>query len=416
MRYEFWQQAVQDLPSVRRFLTRVAEDLQAGNSVAVLLPPGIPDGLVWEWLGERLRRRDRLAAVWDARSSGCVPPCPAALASAILGEAGSGARLGELLVRAEFPDVVRIVGIGDLPPPRQREWSALTQAWVRESAHVVGRLFGSRSICLIEPAATLPDGLASGASNLVAHWWWGFPSAAELRVLCRELLDSGGVKASWVECLIAGVAPGDLALAATLWETQPEHVGDLEKVLREVSQARRSDQVNRGIGQACLGTSRAGKADAPPPRIRDDWSAGRVIVSCEHGIEAHPSLLAIENERVQLTRRIWRGQAESLLPAVDRVRLRTSSFLVGRYGPTWYARLPELELGSDERERLQLDPNDAELGPIEAVLRRVGAAPDVIVHRCAVERARQVRNQLAHYQPVDFLSFRALWEEARRGG
>lgn len=150
----------------------------------------------------------------------------------------------------------------------------------------------------------------------------------------------------------------------------------------------------------------------PPVALRKDWAAGRVLGSPEYGLELHPSLLALTGNREGLAQRVWRGQAQMILPVVDSIRMAASQYAIQRHGEKWYEAVGILPQDLDQRERLLGNPLDAELGYLALALRQLRGGPERFdwIHR--VDTAREVRNSLAHYTMVGFPQFKTFLASA----
>ncbi len=409
MNAEIWEAAVL-LPSVRRFLNGIVQDLKGGRSVVVLLPPGIPPELIWASIRARLYERDLMCEVIDAvdfvASARSVDPV--AIARTVIGERVTPRMpFRDAMAIADCPEVIGIVGVSSVDTVKQREMLNAVRRWADETI-AVGRAETStrkHALCVVDSASALLPYIPANSPGLVSRWWWGFPSALELRLLYRELAAECGAGEAWLECLVAGIAPGDLALSEIIWQGCPRDIGETRELL---VQARGLLAILEPAGNTLRAPGAILLSMEPPAGLRLDWAAGRVVSSFEYGTEAHPVILASGGEQAELEHRMWRGQAQLLLPLADSVRLAASRYAVQRYGLTWYLSAGCLPEDPEHRSRLEANALDAELGYLLTALRRLNGGPERFdwIHR--VDTARDVRNSLAHYTPVPQSQFKSF--------
>ncbi len=116
-------------------------------------------------------------------------------------------------------------------------------------------------------------------------------------------------------------------------------------------------------------------------------------------------------------RRLWRGQAGFLLPILDEVRFRLAERMELLLGGDWAVRWPPL---GDEEYRLVAHSHlHAQFGHMQAVLQE--PHPAMFRRECGtlgllVRIARQLRNELAHYRPVEFARYRELVQRVTDAG
>ena len=138
----------------------------------------------------------------------------------------------------------------------------------------------------------------------------------------------------------------------------------------------------------------------PPEQMLPFWAQGWIVYTPEYGGEIHSALLALLGNEPEIVHRLWRAQAALLLPAVDSARLRVCEQLTQFYGETWTC------WGNGWEQSLY-----PELGAIENAIRK-GPIRESEKHRWlkVVHPIRDVRNKVAHYQPILFNEFVEFWE------
>lgn len=407
-------EAASTIPSVERFLSAMVADIAGGRSPVALLPPGIDPDAIWSLLDERLFRREFRQEIVNVATVSGFPENPNTfVADHIPSVRDDSISREEAMLSPYCPEVIRLRGIGEVEREVRREWVRLLRQWTTHLRAASPVPQGVRTLCLIERASTLiPDMLPPEGIHLSLRWWWGFPSAEELRAYCRRQSTGSRARDAWLECLVAGVAAGDLSLAVALRSVCPESIEDLERTLLEYA-------VKSGFEQDCsahAGHFRAarllstGTNKEPVEAIREDWAHGFFVSSPEYGVEIHPSLVCSSGEGRRIGFRLWRGQIGLLFPLIDRVRLWVAQELEHQYGQRWFETVGILPDNENDVRRLAKNCLDAELGYLVAVVRALGnrvlldSLPDQL------SLAHRIRSELAHHQPVDMGRFSLLWE------
>ena len=132
--------------------------------------------------------------------------------------------------------------------------------------------------------------------------------------------------------------------------------------------------------------------------------------SPEAGVELHPAALALAGKSEALEQRLWRAQAALMLPRLDMVRHGICQQLAHRYGPKWPTRWAQPD-SDEEIEQLRRSHLACQWGYLEYVLR---SCPQFRGQRRLlplVYRCRKIRNELAHYRPIEFREFQEIWKD-----
>ncbi len=251
--------------------------------------------------------------------------------------------------------------------------------------------------------------------RLAIHWWWGFPSALEMQLLCRF----GGTEESdtrtlWREHVLPALAGSNTLLAAHLWDDLFEDTSHLlARLLSFGEMCRWTKKQLRTLGAERLASfpnATDSPSSSPPPRWRELWACGAVGRTPEYGLELDTAALATLGRTDEVMHRVWRGQANLMLPLIDQTRLAICDDLTQRFGPDWPLRWSS-PVSPEEREELKQSPFACGWGYLEWLLRD---CPYLRSERrwlplCSV--ARHARNELAHYHPLEFRDFEGLWRE-----
>jgi hypothetical protein len=411
------------LPSVRRFFSILADDLANRRSLLILLPAGIEPEEIWAVLQAELWRRDFTVA--EVSLAG-IPRerTPVAVLSEALRIAwtppDTPRTLGNLLATEQLPDIVIVEHLDQVSPRTCQDWVVFLSQWTQACQTRADRGASSTALCMVVPAVTVLPQPPESSVYLAVHWWWGFPSALEMHMLCRSSSEQDGWDpvARWREYVLPAVTGGDVVLATYLWDDL--HMGMeglLGRLCAFAAQRGWTAEALRtwGAGEGMMSASRDYRRiqRLPPVEIRSLWAHGAIGWTLEYGIELHTAALAVLKRREELQHRLWRGQAELLLPCIDQIRLALCDYLTRAHGPDWPVRghLPE---SVEEDAAVRHSPLACQWGHLEVLLKH-GAFLRAERHWLPlVSIARYVRNEIAHYRPLTFHDFEGMWREIER--
>lgn len=408
------------LPSVQHFLNTLVNDLAHRRSLLVLLPTGIDPAEVWSMLRGELWRRDFgfEEVSLPSLSENHVPA--AALGDALRVHWPSSEApytIAHLITSENLPDVVQLEGLDQLPTSTREAWINFLVQWAQASQSLADRGSDPTALCVLVTATAVLSNIPESGVYLAIHWWWGFPSALEMRLLCRLSNEANNrdAIAQWREHVLPALAGNDVSLVEYLWDDLALGGDDLTTRLHSFA-------AQRGWKAAAL---RAWGADelvaassrnhrhlmlAPPAPLRTLWAHGAVGWTAEYGLELHTAALAVLGRNQELSHRLWRGQAELLLPLIDHVRLRICTHLTRVYGHDWPLRWHQPE-SLEEQAAVRNSPLACEWGYLEWLLKNCAALRSERRWLPVVSLARRIRNQMAHYRPVTFHDFKGLQRE-----
>lgn len=405
------------LPSIQRFLECVADDLGDYRSVLVLLPKGIDAEAIWEALLPVLQRRG-----YEQRTVPVTEVGPQSTPAAELGR-WLGARwpspeaprtVSNLAASSALPDIVRLTGLEHLADHAQRGWLEFVGQWAQAIHARVDSGAEASRLCAIVPAEGALRWLPPDDTYLSLRWWWGFPSRLEGQLLCRMLSGADGDAAMrWREYVLPSLAPNDVGLLDALWEDIGRPAEHLHEALRAYALRRGWDaqlladwREHQQIIRSALGRMH-GCSQAPPVPARRLWAHGAFGWSEEYGAELHVAAFAALGSDLEVQHRMWRGQAELMLPFLDQVRLRLCDHLTDRYGADWPVRwLPPLSV--DDEEAAVRNPQSCQWGHLDTLLRECASLAGEKACQRVASAARPLRNRLAHYVPVNATDYARL--------
>jgi hypothetical protein len=334
--------------------------------------------------------------------------------------------LGNLLDMEPLPDVIFVEHLDNISPPICQDWVGFLRQWTQACQTRADRGAPSTALCMVVPACAVLPQPPESSVYLAVHWWWGFPTVLEMHMLCRSrsAQDGWDPAGRWREYVLPAVTGGDIDLAMYLWDelhTSEDRHASMEGLLRRLCAfaAQRgwtADMLRTlGAGEAIMTASRDYRRvqHVPPLELRSLWAHGVIGWTLEYGLELHPAALAVLQRREALQHRLWRGQAELLLPFIDQIRLALCMYLTRRYGPDWPVReyLPE---SRDEEATVRHSPLACQWGHLEMLLRQGAFLRAERPWHLVASIVRSVRNELAHYRPITFRDFESILRESER--
>ena len=412
------------LPSTRAFVDAVTDHDGAGVRIVLL-----PDNLSREMVGRLIRNRIEtmglsIKALFE--SSDTSPVITSAGAMNLSWPSPRTLRTVRNLLRCDgVPDVFYVHRIG-----RIREWADFIKSWAEEYQGL--RTSGRRSapnLCVIGKLRDFDFNLPTSASDLSLHWWWGFPSTLEMRLACRiasaQYSDDDTATAQWREYVLPGLVGSDAQLAEHMWERvlddTDQVVNGLVEYWNSLEQPEPASSINDVITRVAEVKGGYSVGQEPPKELRRPWASGAISYTPEYGLEVHPALLARSGYTEAVEHMLWRGQSELLLPQVNEVRLKVCQDFTATYGSDWPIRwVPPFS--DQEVEEVRRSSLGTELGHVNYLVQALGVRnPRHDLHEKRslgdlVLRARNLRNEIAHYKPVALLDFKGLCDEREKTG
>ena len=418
------EQVVHSLPSTRTFIRTITDHGDSGVKIVLL-----PDNLSREMVGRLIRNRIEamgLSANSLFEPGDASPATASARAMNVSWPLPRTPRTVRNLLRCEdLPDVFYVHRIG-----RLQEWAGFIQGWAEE--YQAQRTSGNYSIPALYVMGKLRDfefSLPAAAPGLSFHWWWGFPSTLEMRLACRlasaQYGDCDLPTAQWREYVIPGLVGSDVQLAEHMWSRVLDGTDQVISGLVEYWESSEQlnldcsfDEILHSVAEV-RGSNSLGQE--PPEGLRSLWASGGLVYTPEYGLEVHPALLAHGCRRAAVEHMLWRGQAELILPLVNEIRLRVCQDFSTTYGSDWPVRwVPPID--KQEAEEARNSPLGTELRHINYLLQSLGIRNwrhDLYEKRSLgslVLMARNLRNEIAHNNPVSLWDFQGLCEERRKTG
>lgn len=272
------------------------------------------------------------------------------------------------------------------------------------------------ALCIVTACAEAVLDPPATDTHLNVHWWWGLPTALELKLVCRMLnSNSDGPVCQWIEGILPALAGSDTKLADHLWDERDVTVEALLQRLSDYAAMQQWDKNKlRDAGIEAFEEKIAfqnGKSALMRSKdAKKLWSAGALYWTPEYGVQLNTAVLALMGKEKEIRHRLWRGQVEYLLPILDRVRLAVCERLTAFYGPAWPYQWEKPKYEEDY-EAVKKDPMACELGYLHYLLKACGKMKRDKNLLPLISRAKSVRNELAHYRPVEYWQYERLMKE-----
>lgn len=393
------------LPGPRALAEEAATAARDGRSVLVLIPVSTDEEAIRSVLMQTLRRKeihpDILPADPDPSSavnaylarfslSGVVPPVTCDIRK---------------LVRAQ--NVPQHLSPEHVPFGAEDAWISFALSWAEASRGLADERIPPALFVVSHSTSAPPP----AHPWLHVIYWWGVPSALELRLLLRDGTDPGTPEARWREHLIPSLCATDLSLAERLCDVVvTEQHSRVVEVLAEYGREMGWTQEGlkkEGIEEA----SRPGvlmsmpRTSVPPSRFERLWAQGVLVWTPERGLEVHSAALAVMGWRERVLHRLWRAQTELLLPLLDAYRIRICEELTESLGTDWPYRHEEPSY-EDERALVRESPLTTQYGHLARLVKhRPEFSEDKRRFGPTLSHCKRVRDDLAHCRVVEYKQF-----------
>ena len=423
------EQVVYSLPSTQEFIDAIAHDVGAGATLVIL-----PDNLSREMVGRLIRNRSdalglSIAAHFDPQDKNPVMIGAEAM-RADWPTPRTRRTLANLLKIRNLPNLLYVHRIGSSDSRSILQWRTFIEDWALEAHNLRERgVRGVPSLCVIAKLRDFEFELPNPNAGLSTFWWWGFPSILEMKLACRIAsyrTESGSpAEQRWRENVIPSLISGDVQLGERIWhlitEDMASLIGGLVEYWKGLDHPELIESVDEVIDLINAESYAPSASRQLPVNLWRLWAGGGLTYTPEYGIEVHPALLAYKGRQLDIEHILWRGQSEFLLPMVNDIRLRVCQDMTAEYGHDWPTkwRPPGNEYEIEEAKR---NPLGTELGHLDQLLRHEGKYADR--HPLDEKRhlsglvfqAKNVRNQIAHYNSVPYEVYVQLFKERLDAG
>jgi len=407
------------IPSVQQFLSSVEEGLLSGRNVVVLLPPGIPPGELWAKIQSSLWNRE---VIYDTLSldehAGKTNPVSVLKEEFTLAWKSKTANhtVDNLSKVADLPEVIYLKGFQRLSLSDQETWTCFLKQWGQKCQQLANSGDPNAVFCVIEPAMKFPFETLESNVRLAIYWWWGFPSILETQLLCRTANDlyAWGAEVQWREQILPSLTTSDFSLLGTLWDDiykSPDEIIDKLLAYADELDWDDLDQIFNQGNQYENITSEVQRS-YPPLRLRNLWARGIICANKEFGIELHPAALVKLDRKSDFNHRLWRGQAQLLLPLIDNLRLDICKYLTVKLGEDWPLRLDQ-PASQEELASIKDNSLAVQWGYLEHLIKHNGDLRPYRSLRPLISLGRKLRNEIAHNRTIKFDDYKSLLENVQ---
>lgn len=438
MRNTDLHQIAATLPRPRRRAEEMLNALLDGRSVIWTFPKTMEPSSVIRWLMDQCAEDGYTLREIRIPSADADPET--VLANAILGVNGAADAAGgsdHSLLRLLFcraPDVIVLCGIETLSPVAARSWARFLSRWSTQVRRRSTDDFISKAFLVPTSDLTFAEAVQE-EPFVLQRTYWGWIGDIEMRVLARELAHLRSVRGTerlWLETSLVGVAGSDVDVLQWLTDrmaTSDSAAGIIAN-LAEYGRSRGWDKLLEKepelLQQAVIGSGLWSNPDDrytqdPPVAGRRLWLEGLLDKDRYEGICLHSAAAALRGDTHLVEHRIWRGQARTLLPVLDAVRLEVCEYLSDRHAAWRTYEFSPTRPADDEASlpragkaawngAAKLDEYPAIVAFVDGLRKKYGKYRPLYN---AVKKLRDSRNQLAHYNPLNRSQFDRFWEAAR---
>jgi len=408
-------------PSIRQMVDNMSDVLLAtGRSLVVVVPAGILPFDVWDLLRSELGRRDADIRDLQPLETERTPADLLALAFGVHITAVNGPQTIEAVLAqadraGQYPDVLYLDQFDQATLATCNRWYVFLEHWAEIMRQRVNQGQRAIALCAIVQATAWDGRVLHHSQMLEMRWWWGAPSVVETRLLCRAQTLGGECREAWREYVLPTVASGDVDLITFFWDHIIDEWDRLTHHLCLYADSRGwnleklkmwgAEGVWAHLHQPLGGVSSSISIE---PRFRVLWEQGALQWTVEHGVELNIAALAYLGRDDLINYRLWRGQVQYVLPMVNGLRLATCDHLATVYGSNW-PKLVQPPDNEREYQALIKNPNSCEFGHLKKVIDSRDNAAKWDRWKLLVDRAKKVRDTIAHYQPISYAAFEELW-------
>jgi hypothetical protein len=408
-----------ELPTLREFMQRIADALVVEHhSVIVVLPATMGvDAITPRLYREFLHREPKMRRVIVRDSADPLKVIAESEGVQYQGKLTVEKLLSQIEKQVSPEDrsaILHITGLEDTSSETQKAWLELFTHWAEVAqTRSAGRLV-TPALLLIFDANRLLQDLPS--SNVFLQlFWFRQLSSLEMQLLCRVQPDPGTDEplTIWREQVLPDMVGADLNLLEWLW-VPIAHIRSVDNLMIHL----REYAKNQGWEETVDSES----ATQIPPTThvyhlngsqRNLWARGLLYYTPENGWEIHSALLALMNKQSEVSHRYWRGQARLMLPFVDHIRHSILTRLTIRQGDGWPSRLVNPAHNPELDAPIQ-DASQVEWGHLKYLFEHSVHINGERKWRGLIRLGWDIRNRIAHYEPIALSDYRALRQAYER--
>lgn len=363
----WWQ-----LPEPARFVKRLVQDFHDGKNVVIGLPEHAPAQLTAAVRAQVTHTERRF---WEVLSlSGPLSARPLDLLFTRFGTNAAPGAVRNAATLVELSSLTaHLIWIEGMTTALWPAW----RSFLTEYAHVCrSQPQAIRPVFGVSVVGALAPNMPASDTCLSTHQWQGAVDQLDMLLYASSIFPNRRIAATQrrvVIAMVAALALWDPDVCDCLIRASPHDLARPAAVLRDLA-------------------GRRGWTERRNPTL--SWEHGTVAI-IDGRKHVHAALLALHDPDKELQARIWRAQVGVIFPLVEEKRRDLIATLRPMLGVPFATSFGIVE-----------DLCDLEIGHIESQLIASGV-PIAPGTRQLIQRLRQIRNALSHFEPVslDLLSF-----------
>ncbi len=412
------------LPGIDQFIADIIDDCYDRKSVVVVVPPQLDVYEIEYLIREKISEQglNFKEAILPELPMGEQPAAQLGIRFSVKWVSQNcPMTVKNLLASSGLPECILLCGFTMIGNENKALWLDFLNSWNKVSLSAGTRGIQQKpAICLVLAGTDIVTSSLDSVPQLSIRHWFGFPSALEIRLLCRfsEVYSRGQKeKARWREYLLPSLVQSDVYLADKLWNTVIKPVNEIVDFLSQDASMKRWDKellLKWGLNNFLRNNERETDISRILAFYPDLFANGVLCCTLEYGTEVHSSALAAIEKYDQIKNRMWRGQLPLLLPMVDNIRLFICDHLTERQGGGWPLFFPPKE--AEEVELVKSNPRACQLGHLYHAIQNHPQFIDEKKFIPLISITKKIRNELAHYRPVNFSDYQKMVTEAKKLG
>jgi hypothetical protein len=297
--------------------------------------------------------------------------------------------LDELAVHISSPHVLLLRGLHLCNKETIEQWFYMAKRWIYANQ----RKGDERSVLFLVPGDFAQKFQLEnlGLAEYQFIRWMAPESVYEIKLIFRLAINNqeNTYTSLWREEILAALCGSDMKCAGVLWESATLPIEKTMDSLKQYGKDKHWDDENVNRDLELLLIEKSHKL----PKNLSLWSSGLLTWTEEYGTEIHSAHLSIVGRNEEIYQRLWRAQASLVLPAVDNIRRQLCDLLKQKFPNEWLS--------------FQRPENWFDYIEFKDILEFLNKNTDknLMEHKKIIELtlfAREIRNCLAHYHPIEY--------------
>lgn len=380
-----------DLPSIKKNLTEIGEDLLAGISVCIVLAsPYEVESLLTKidkYIAENGYIQTQRIDLRDLKIIN-----KSNLQKYLHSDQSDSLSWENLILHPDTNEIVFLTNVGEIKEHQFKELMLFMEEWANKNNALETR----KSLCCIVPGDIVHffRDLPTSLNLLKIRVLGGIPSTIEMQLLHRLERTGASItpKDYWNELLISSLAGNDSEFAYFLGTSNLDTFKNILNAISEFQDIIVGQRVLEAIPTNWNPIGRGENLEFPRDQINIKLlHHQQTILTPEHGEELHSLIVFQENNIDELKRRVWRSQASLVLPALDELR----NILFNVIGEKFFQTLDITKIPELGQIKYCLDQE-----PPTSSLRKK--------YYNIVKNAVDVRNDISHLELIEYYKYNSI--------